>query len=71
MQSINDIDYSETSSSQRLFKRVILLSGNALSNWAFASDPVTKAEYLIKQLCLNLTDIPGENGSDQDKLGHG
>ena len=36
-----------------------MLSGTALSNWAFASDPVTKAEFLINQLnCTQPTPSP-------------
>ena len=49
-QPSNDIDYSDAALTNNLFSRVILLSGNALSSWAFASDPVSKAEFLIKSL---------------------
>ena len=38
---------------------MVLLSGTALSNWAFAPDPLTKAEYLIDQLnCTQPTPSP-------------
>ena len=45
---------------------MVLLSGTALSNWAFSPDPVTKAEYLIRQ--LNCTQSVPSSSSTLDCL---
>ena len=44
------IEHHEIITFSALFQRAVLSSGNALANWAFAADPVTKAEYFIRQM---------------------